>query len=75
MKKNMLAALVVGVGVSTAAVGLAAPASAFFDPTAHRIGDACGVVGARDNDPWGTPIVCVDPDPYDQVVVMFWAHA
>ncbi|GAB0104146.1 hypothetical protein JMUB6875_31200 [Nocardia sp. JMUB6875] len=72
MKKRLLGALVVGAGLTAVAVGLAAPASAW--PDEYHIGDACYEPGARAEDPWGTPIVCVDPDPYDQSADLFWAH-
>lgn len=72
MKKRLLGALVIGVGLTLATAGLAPVASAWDD--APQIGDSCHEPGARDDDPWGTPIVCVDPDPYDQHADLFWAH-
>ncbi|UFS98226.1 hypothetical protein [Nocardia huaxiensis] len=71
-KKRLLGALVVGVGLTAATVGSATPASAW--PDAPHIGDACHDPGARDEDPWGTSIVCVDPDPNDHSADLFWAH-
>ncbi|WP_157514435.1 hypothetical protein [Nocardia concava] len=72
MKKRLLGALVVGAGLTAVTVGLAAPASAW--PDEIHIGDACHESGARAEDPWGTPIVCVDPDPNDQSADLFWVH-